>query len=56
MKQVRTAMTRKHFEALADWARESKLTVKQLDALIKIIKPLNKQFDANKFWERARND
>jgi hypothetical protein len=48
-------LTRKHFEQLADWARASKLTVKQLDALMKILKQTNKLFDADKFWERARN-
>ena len=49
-------MTRKDYEALADWCRNQSMSVKQLDSLIKIIKPLNKRFDANKFWERARND
>ena len=48
-------MTRKHYEALADWARENKLTNPQIMSLMITIAPLNKLFDGDKFFRRATN-
>ena len=48
-------MTRKHFEQLADWANETKLTPNQIMSLMTILAPTNKLFDGHKFFERAHN-
>ena len=48
-------MTRKDFELIADWAKANKLSVKKIDSLMKVLKTTNKLFNADKFWERARN-
>ena len=48
-------MTRKHYEALADWAKANNLTSKQIETLMITIAPLNKLFDGDKFFRRATN-
>ena len=46
-------MTRKHFEALAEWCKEEHIESHKLWTLCEVLKQFNRNFDKEKFMEKA---